>query len=444
MAPHFDKMLHRLQKDLFDYFLREYNPSNGLMRDKTDPKSPSSIAVVGFALAAYVVAVERGFMARGEALKRTLTIVRFFASSPQGPEARATGYKGFYYHFLGMKSGRRVWDCELSTIDTGLMLLGMLVAKEYFSGGGAQERELRERAETIYRQVEWPWACNRALTLTHGFTPESGFLKHRWQGYNEGLLLYIMGLGSPTHSLPDESYRAWTRTYEWKCVYDHEYLYAGPLFIHQFSHAWIDFRGLQDDFMRKKSTDYFENSRRATYIHREYCRRNPRGFPYYSDLHWGITASDGPGPCTRTIKGRPRRFYGYSARGAPFGPDDGTISAGSAAASLPFAPEIVLPTIEYFLKTEVSKRNPCGFAASYNPLFSDSSGRSFWRSEFNFGLNLGPLILMIENYRSGLIWRLTRNCQPLAKGLRRAGFSGAWLSSKARASGSLHRDALAP
>ena len=220
-----------------------------------------------------------------------------------------------------MESGRRAWNCELSTIDTGLLVLGMLAACEYFSGDGAPERELRERVEEIYRRIDWNWALHRALTLSHGYKPESGFLKYRWQGYNEGLLLYVLALGSPTHPLSRQNYDAWTRTYQWKTIYDFDYLYAGPLFIHQFSHAWIDFRGLQDDYMRKKSSDYFENSRRATYIQREYCRQNPHGYPYYSELSWGLTACDGPGPARRTIKGRRIPFLGYCARGVPFGPD---------------------------------------------------------------------------------------------------------------------------
>jgi hypothetical protein len=179
--------------------------------------------------------------------------------------------------------------------------------------------------------------------------------------------------------------------------------------------------------MRAKSSDYFENSRRATCIQSEYCRRNPRGLPGYSELNWGVTACDGPGPCTRRIGNSTRRFYGYHARGVPFGPDDGTISAGAAATSLPLAPEIVLPTIEHFRATDVGRRTPCGFAASFNPMFPTSSSLGFWRSKYNFGLNHGPLILMIENFRSGIIWQLMRNCLPVVRGLQRAGFSGAWL-----------------
>ena len=279
-------------------------------------------------------------------------------------------------------------------------------------------------------RVEWNWARNGALTLSHCYYRERGFSKDRWRGYDEGILLYILGLGSPTHALPAGSYGAWTRTYRWKSIYGYDYLYAGPLFIHQFLHSWIDFRGIQDDFMRGKASDYFENSRRATYVQSEYCRRNPHGFPGYSELNWGVTACDGPGPSARRIGGPKRRFYGYHARGVPFGPDDGTISAGAAAASLPLAPELVLPTIDQFLASDVGRRTPCGFAASFNTMYRNSSPLGFWRSKYNFGLNHGPLIMMIENYRSGLIWRLMRNCRPVVRGLQRAAFSGGWLRGK--------------
>lgn len=427
MARSVEKMMDKLQKESFEFFLREHNSVKGLVRDKSDARSPSSIAGIGFALAAYVVAVERGFMKRSEALQRTLAVVNFFSGSRQSAEEDATGYRGFYYHFLDMKTGRRAWRCELSTIDTGLLLLGMLTAAEYYSGDNAREREVRERVGELYNRVDWNWARNRALTISNGYKPKQGFLKYRWQGYSEGMLLYILGLGSPTHPLPVESYQAWTQTYQWRQVYDYEFLYGGPLFIHQFFHAWCDFRGLQDDFMRKRSIDYFENSRRATYIQREYCRQNPLGFKGYSEMNWGLTSSDGPGPAIRKINGRAQKFYGYCARGVPSGPDDGTISPWAAVTSLPFAPEIVLPTIEYFYKIEMGKGEHYGFEASFNPTFHNSSPEHIWRSKYNFAINQGPLVMMMENYRSGLIWQLMRNCRPLVTGLRRAGFSGGWL-----------------
>jgi hypothetical protein len=430
MAQSIEKDLDEIQSESFKFFAQEYNPAKGLIRDKSGDKAPASIAAIGFALATYVVAVERGFMKRSEALKRCLATVKFFGESDQNPQGDATGYKGFYYHFLDFDSGRRTWDCELSTIDTGLLLLGMLVAAEYFSGDNAKERELRERVQQIYARVEWKWACNLSPMLTHGYRPGRGFLRYHWQGYSEGLLLYILGLGAPEHSLSPASYHAWTETYKWKRIYDFEFLYAGPLFIHQFLHVWIDFRGLPDEYMKSKAMDYFENSRRATYVQREYCIQNPRGFCNYSGDNWGLTASDGPGPATRTFNGRKQHFYGYRARGVPFGPDDGTLAPWAAITSLPFAPEIVLPTIGRFFGNRIDKYAKYGFAASFNPSFACSHPTHRWESPYNFGLNQGPLIIMIENYRSGLIWQLMRKCQPIIRGLQRAGFSGAWLPNK--------------
>lgn len=422
-----DHKLDKIQKDSFDFFVREYNPVKGLVRDKSDALSPASIASTGLALATYPVAVERGYLTRAEALKRTLATVKFFAGSEQSSHEDATGWRGFYYHFLDMESGRRTWDCELSTIDTGLLILGMLVASEFWGGDTAKERELREQIQKIYARVDWNWACNHELTLCHGHKPQKGFLKYHWHGYSEGILLYILGLGAPQHFLKPQSYAAWTKTYQWKRLYNFEFLYAGPLFIHQFPHVWIDMRGLPDEFMKEKAMDYFENSRRATYVQREYCIQNPRGFRDYSRCDWGITASDGPGPAVRRVKGKPQRFYGYRARGVPFGPDDGTLSPWAAITSLPFAPEIVLPAIDYFFDRGVHRKARYGFAASFNPTFPSDRKGGFWQSSYNFGLNQGPLIIMIENFRSGLIWQLMRQCRPIVKGLQRAGFSGGWL-----------------
>ena len=309
--------MEKLQRDSFSYFLHETNPVNGLVIDKTAPDWPASIAATGLALAAYPVAVERGFMSRAAAVERTLATLRFFWNSPQGPEPDATGYEGFYYHFLDMRTGRRAWRCELSTIDSTFLVAGALAAGVYFDADSADEREIRALADMLYERVDWQWAQNHGATVTHGWKPERGFLKYRWGGYDEALLLYILGLGSPTHPLPERSYAAWTSTYQWENFYGQEYLYAGPLFTHQLSHVWIDFRGIQDAFMRAKGIDYFENSRRATYVQQQYAIDNPHEFAGYGPLCWGITASDGPGPRTINVDGVKRRFFDYrGARGA--------------------------------------------------------------------------------------------------------------------------------
>jgi hypothetical protein len=428
-----DKALEKLQRDAFRYFLQETNPANGLVPDNTRKGVPASIAPIGFALAAYPIGVERSFITRAAAVERTLTTLRFFWNSPQGTQADATGFKGFYYHFLDMKTGRRAWKSELSTIDSTYLLAGALTAATYFDRNEIEEREIRTLADALYRRADWQWAQNGEATVTMGWKPESGFLKYRWEGYNEALILYVLGLSSPTHPLPATSYRAWTRTFRWKRIYERELLYAGPLFIHQLSHIWIDFRGIQDEFMRGKGIDYFENSRRATYVQQQYAIRNPKGFKGYAEHIWGITASDGPGPANRRIDGVIRRFYDYKARGVPYGPDDGTLAPWAVIASLPFAPEIVLPTIKRFDETFPQLTSKYGFKCSYNPTFSSGSQEG-WLAKGYYGLDQGPILLMIENYRSGFLWRLMRNCPYIVTGLRRAGFVNGWLGSETRIS----------
>ncbi len=433
-----DQLLRDLQRHTFGYFLHESNPTNGLVKDKTagpekdkTPKSwPASIAAVGLALAAYPVGVETGLLRRDEAILRTLATLRFFQQSQQGTHPDATGYKGFYYHFLDMNAGRRVWSCELSTVDTAFLVIGMLTAAAYFDRGSGEEMEIRNLADELYRRVDWNWARNGGSLLTHGWKPESGFLQYCWEGYDEASLLYTLALGSPTHPLPADSYSDWTSTYAWKKIYGYEYLYSGPLFTHQLSHIWIDFRGIQDAFMCEKGIDYFENSRRAAYVHQQYAIQNPQDWAGYGEHCWGITASDGPGPTTRKIGGVERTFYDYLARGAPYGPDDGSIAPWAVVASLPFAPEIVLPTIEYFEHLRLRVACPYGFKATYNPTF-ETTGRHGWISPYHFGLDQGPIVLAIANYQTGILWELLRACPYVITGLRRAGFTGGWLNPTA-------------
>ena len=425
-----DRELFRLQRNTFNYFWKETNPDNGLLADNTSGDAPSSIAAVGHAIASYAVGVENKWVTRDEAVGRTLTTLRFFWNSPQGTDADATGHKGFYYHFLDLRSGRRVWESELSTIDTTILLAGMLTAAMYFDRESAREREIRDLADALYRRVDWRWAQGNKMAVSHGWKPGSGFLKNRWEGYNEALLLYVLGLGSPTHPLPPESYKAWTRTYRWKKIYGIEFLYAGPLFVHQLPHIWIDFRNIQDDFMREHAIDYFENSRRAAYVQQQYAIRNPRSFRGYGEYCWGITASNGPGPAVRKVRGVVNRFYDYHARSVPFGPDDGTLAPWATVASLPFAPEIVLPTLSNFKENWGEMISEYGISCSFNPTFPSKENRDTgWISGGHFGIDQGPVILMIENYRSGLLWRLMRQCPYIVKGLRRAGFRGGWLGT---------------
>jgi hypothetical protein len=390
--------------------------------------------VVGFALSAYPVGVEHGWLSRDDAVGLCLATLRFFMSSDQSGQADATGYRGFYFHFLDLQKGTRVWGSELSLIDTGFLIAGVLTAAVYFDAETAEESELRRLADAMYRRVDWRWAQRDGAAVMHGWKPESGFLHYGWEGYSEAILLYVLGLGSPTHALTEDSFRAWTLTYQWENLYGHDFLYAGPLFIHQFSHAWIDFRGIRDAFMREKNCDYFENSRRATHVQREYAIRNPRSFSGYGADRWGISAGEGPSAAPRLIAGRQQSFYGYAARGVPYGPDDGTISASSTLSSLVFAPELVLPALRGMLARGAdpgdSDPDRAIRASGFNATLKDTpaeAGPHGWVSEGEFGLDQGMIVLMIENHRSGLPWQLGRRNPAIETGLRRAGFSGGWL-----------------
>lgn len=421
--------LERLQQDAVGYFRRAANPDNGLIADSSREGSPCSIAATGLGLAVWVVAAERGFLSRREAAQRTLAALRFFQGSPQGVEPDATGYRGFYYHFLDMKTGRRVWQCELSMIDTAILIAGVLSSAGYFSAAADDEPEIRALARFLYERIDWPWATADGPEVRMGWKPGGGFLSYGWEGYSEAMVLYVLGLGSPTHPLATESFEAWNASYQWENLYDIDFLFAAPLFTHQLSHIWIDFRGIQDEFMREKRSDYFENSRRAALVQQQYALRNPLGFKGYDENCWGITAGLGPGFAKqRAQDGTERQFYGYVARGVPFGPDDGTLAPWAVAASLPFAPEIVLPALQHFQAAYREILDKDGLLTSFNPSFDTGDGtHTGWFSPEHLGLDQAPVALMIENYRSGLLWRLMRECPAIVTGLRRAGFRKGWL-----------------
>jgi hypothetical protein len=425
-----EQMLTELQRETFDYFLKEYNESTGLVADKTRPGSPASIAVVGMSISVYITGVEKNFISRNVAARRILKILQFMHASEQSTDNQATGYKGFYYHFLNMENGKRASKSELSTIDTTFFIAGALSAAAYFSEENETESTIRQLANNLYERVDWQWALNGEKTLSHGWLPESGFLPYRWDDqYSEALLMYVLALGSPRYPISAAGYHAWTATFKLTTVYNFDYLYAGPLFIHQFSHMWIDFRGILDDFNRRAGFDYFENSRRATYIHREYAIENPGSFVRYGPFCWGLTASDGPGNKLLTVDNIERTFYGYLARGAPFGPDDGTVSPWAVVASLPFAPEIVIQTIRHAIeRLNLKHQRLYGFDASFNPTYPEKTDNpNGWVSPWRFGLNQAPIILMIENHHSGQLWEIMKQSAPIIKGLKAAGFAGGWL-----------------
>jgi hypothetical protein len=418
--------LDKLQRAAFGYFPENTNPANGLVADTSRDGSPVSIAVVGLALSSYPVAVERGWMNRSDAVQRSLAALRFFRDSDQSGEPTSTGYKGFYFHFLDIHTGKRVWQSELSMIDTALLIAGALTAGMYFTTDTPEEVELRHLADLLYRRIDWRWAQDGGDTIRQGWKPECGFLHYGWEGYSEAIVLYALALGSPTHPVTDDCYKSWTATYQWENLYDFDFLYAGPLFVHHYSHAWIDFRGIRDGFMREVRSDYFENSRRAAYIQREYAQRNPHEFSGYNENCWGLTACDGPSDEQPGVSNETRRLFGYAARGVPYGPDDGTLSAPTVLASIPFAPEIAVDALRYMVTTYPAMLSNGRLASSFNPGLRTNEG-GIWMSEGHYGLDQGIAVMMVENYRTGFLWELMRDCPYLVDGLRAATFEGGWL-----------------
>jgi hypothetical protein len=451
LPPLFDD----IERRTFDFFWETTNPDNGLAPDRYPTPSFSSIAAVGFALTAYPIGVENGWIGRDQAVQRTLTTLRFLRDAPMGDAAAGVaGYRGFYYHFLDMRSGHRhdTW-VELSSVDTGLMMMGVLFAQSYYDRDNAQEREIREVADRLYRAVEWDWMRPRAPLISMGWFPEKGFIEHDWRGYNEAMLVYLLALGSPTHPVQPEAWQAWTATYNdtWGTFQGQEHLGFAPLFGHQYSHAWIDFRGIRDVYMRQrssndKSLDYFENSRRATLAQRTYAIENPMGWKGYDADVWGLTASDGPEGATRDYRGQPREFRAYSARGAGLGHrfDDGTIAPTAALASLPFAPEIVIPAAQAMhdrYGEHLYRRY--GFADAFNPSFDYATevttgrivkGKGWFAADY-LGIDQGPILLMIANHRNDFVWRVMKRNVYLRTGLQRAGFTGGWLNDEANNAG---------
>jgi hypothetical protein len=429
--------LDEVQRRTFRYFWETTDAGNGLAPDRRPTRSFASIAATGFALTAFVIGAEREFVARSAAAARVLATLRFLAEAPQGDApAGMTGYRGFFYHFLDPESGARFERTELSTIDTALLLGGILFAKGYFDR--PSERGIGELADRIFARVDWRWAMPRTPLIALGWHPESGFMPRDWTAYNEAMLLYILALGAPGHPAPAQSWAAWLApaANEWRIVENIPHLVFAPMFGHQYSHVWIDFRGIRDAFGRAHGLDYFENSRRATLAQQAYAVRNPMGWKGYGALQWGLSACDGPADVTiRTGRGE-RRFHSYSARG-PGEFDDGTIAPTAAAGSLPFAPEICIPTLEEMVHRHgAALYGRHGFADAFNPSFTDEtvpirqgrvvSGKGWYDSD-RLGIDQGPILAMIENHRSGLVWRVMREDPIIRRGLVRAGFTGGWL-----------------
>jgi len=431
--------LDTLQLRTFGYFWNLTNPANGLTPDRSPTPSFSSIAAVGFALTAYPIGVERGYVSRAAARDRVLATLRFFWNAPQDSSASATGYHGFFYHFLDMTTGQRFQTVELSTIDTALLLGGVLMCQSYFTDTDPGETEIRALAESIYARADWKWAQHHPPAIALGWHPETGFIPYDWRGYNEAMLIYILALGSPTHPVGPDAWTAWTGTYSWGTFEGQTHLGFAPLFGHQYSHVWIDFRAIQDAYMRSRSLDYFENSRRATYAQQAYGAADPGGWTGYGAQVWGLTASDGPANTTLQIGGQTRQFHTYFARGASFTEiqDDGTIAPTAAGASVAFAPELAIPALLAMRRTYGANLfSTYGFLDAFNPTFrgTPQQGRvdpqAGWFDSDYLGIDQGPILAMLENYRTGFAWRVMRSNPHIVTGLCRAGFTGGWLTGR--------------
>jgi hypothetical protein len=431
-----------LQQRTFSFFWERANPANGLVPDRWPSPSFSSVAAVGFGLSAYPVGVERGWITRAQAGERVLTTLRFLWRAPQGPSPAGTiGHQGLFYHFLDMETGQRFERVELSTIDTALLMAGVLFCSEFFDEPGAVESEIRVLADSLYRRVDWQWLLRPGNRISMGWHPETGYISSEWHGYDEAMILLVLALGSPSHAVPPEVWPTYTSSYRWGTQYGQPHVGFAPLFGHQYSHIFIDFRGIQDAYMRGRGIDYFENSRRATLAQRQYAIENPQGWRGYGENVWGLTASDGPADIERTIDGRIRRFWTYSARGASHTEvrDDGTLAPTALGGSIAFAPEQTVPALR-----EIRQRygdgiwGEYGFLDAFNPTFrwTDAAlghGRVLpelgWFDTDYLGIDQGPIVLMIENHRSGLVWAHMRRNPHIIRGLRRAGFSGGWLDA---------------
>ena len=439
--------LDQLQTDTFNYFWQTTDPQTGLAPDRYPTSwSPSSIAAIGFALTSYPVGVERGYVSRQAAVDRTLNTLNYLWQLPMGAESEGVaGYQGFFYHFLGMDDGLRMeeWNVELSTVDTALLMAGVLFAQSYFSQDTYQEQQIRTLADQLYRRVNWQWAQNNSPLISHGWRPNQGFISHDWVGYNEAMLVYILALGSPTFEVEPNAWAAWTHSYDddWGFSNGIEHLTMAPLFGHQYSHVWIDFRDIQDQYMVTKNSDYFKNSTQAVYAQQQYAINNPQQWLDYGEHVWGLTACDGPGNFDLPYNSETRSFRGYSARGTGinYSFDDGTLAPTAVGGSLPFAPQITIQTLQtIFAEYGEHLYGEYGFLDSFNPSFDFDiqpaagqiiAGKGWFGTDY-IGIDQGPILLMTENLRSEMIWNVMKTNPYIRLGLQRAGFNGGWLADQ--------------
>jgi hypothetical protein len=419
-ATPYDQVLDTVQQMAFNYMWTEANATTGMIRDRSQSGSPCSIAALGFGLSSICVGIDHGWVTRAQGAARVQAALNNLWTTPQGTATSGTsGYKGFYYHFLDMTTGLRMpgWNPELSDIDTALLLAGVLDCEQYFNGGDPVEVNIRSLADQIYRRVDWTFFQHPTQNgLMIQWAPESGFNTGVWRGYNEMMIMYILAMGSPTHAVPAADWNTYTSGYVYGTQYGQTYVQYAALFTHQYSHCWIDFRNKRDTYMQGIASDYFQNSRKATLAQQAYCVANPgskfgtgqAGFDVaaYTSTFWGLTAGDGP-------NGH------YDAHGAP-GPgtfDDGTVQPTAPVSSVAFAPEICLPTIQNLYDNHPLLWGTYGFRDGLNKTRSPD-----WYDTDFLGIDQGPMVMMIENYRNASIWLRFMQNPYVQAGMTAAGF----------------------
>ena len=441
MSP--EVLLSDTQRRTFDYFWQTTDSARGLAPDLWPDPAPASIAAMGFALTAIPVGVEHGWVSRTLAAQRVRAWLEFLRDAPQGSGfAGFSGYRGFFYHFLQMDTGTRYRDSELSTVDTALLVMGVRCCGQYFAGHTGDEAAIRALADFISERVDWNWTQANGPGIAMGWRPETGFMSADWVGYNEATFVYLLALGSKNHAVQPEAWAAWIKGYDasWGKVQGIEHLTFGPLFGHQFTQVWIDLRGIRDSYMSTRGLDYFQNTQRAVRAQRAYAISNPLQWEGYGAEVWGLSACDGPSEMNLKYRGVDREFHTYAGRGVGLRNnenfDDGTLSASAVLGSLPFMPEWVTASIAAMHRrygTVIYAQY--GFLDSFNPSFKFDvplvSGRRVgelgWVDSRYYGITQGPIVAMIENQRSGLLWRLMRGDPVIRAGLVRAGFKGGWL-----------------
>jgi len=390
LSPEDDQFLDDLERLNFCYFWEQASPQTGLVKDRCDVTGNDngvvgSIAATGFGLTALCIAQKRGFISQLDAQSRVFATLRSLWQ-------QVPNHRGFFYHWADIHSGERVWDAEISSVDTSILLCGVLSCREHF-----RNDEITVLASDIFNRVDWTWLSEDTPLLPHGWTPEIGFLPYRWDLYSELMMMYLLGLGSSSHPLREDTWSAWKRM-----QFEYDGLrYIGsfaPLFVHQYSQAWFDFRGKRD-----KYADYFKNSAIATDVHRRFCLELGRQFPSYSDDLWGITASDSQN--------------GYVIWGGPpaTGPIDGTVVPSAPAGSLPFLPQPTMRVLRTIQNRYSAAWGRYGFVNSFNPL------KNWYDSSF-IGIDTGITMLMAENARTGFVWNTFMKSPEARHGMERAGF----------------------